>query len=246
MHASLLISALYCLLSIYQVTQGFATLFQMHNDEQLLGDCERTWLEGNANILEVLPNEAAAERFASVNYESLVIDPKTSLLEVCQKLGVPFEPTMLQPYESEATKAFRKAETVFVGDFKLFKKAHIDAKQADKWKKVALPRALRPVTVALAHQLGYTEFPLWLPPELVWLRPPKLHSATPPRALLLCIHSGVGTLDLLEELASHLLLPSLGLRLTVCCCMLLLLLSSSEQTARTLSLQISPTFALLA
>ena len=74
---------------------------------------------------------------------------------------------MLNPYEAESTKAFKKAETVFVGDFKLFKRAHIDAKQADKWKKITLPRPLLPVTFALAQQLGYHEFPLWLPPELV-------------------------------------------------------------------------------
>ena len=74
---------------------------------------------------------------------------------------------MLNPYEAESTKAFKKAETVFVGDFKLFKRAHIDAKQAEKWKKITLPRPLLPVTFALAQQLGYHEFPLWLPPELV-------------------------------------------------------------------------------
>ena len=120
---------------------------------------------------------------------------------------------MLAPYEAESTKAFRQAETVFVGDPKLFKKAHIDAKQADKWKKITTPRSLRSATIVLAQQLGYQEFPLWLPPELVWLKPP-LHSSTPPRDLLLCLHSGIGDVDILRELVSHIRQPSIGLRLT--------------------------------
>ena len=122
---------------------------------------------------------------------------------------------MLEPYDDEkAAKSFKSAETVFVGDFKLFKRTSIDAKQADKWQKVTLPSRLRSGTIALAHELGYTAFPLQLPPELVWLKPPKRHAQDPPVRLLLCIHPGPGVLDPLFELTSHLDFASLGLRLT--------------------------------
>ena len=111
------------------------------------------------------------------------------------------------------------ASTVFVGDFKLFKRTTIDAQQADKWRTVTLPSRLRSATIALARELGFQKFPLQLPPELIWLNPPKRHLSAPPwvadeSGLLLCIHPGTGKLDLLTELTSHLSLPSLGLALT--------------------------------
>ena len=91
----------------------------------------------------------------SVNYECLVVSPKTTLQGVCATLGIDWEPQMLEPYNAESTKSFREAETVFVGDFKLFKKMIIDKKQADKWQRVTLPSSLRSATIALARELGY-------------------------------------------------------------------------------------------
>lgn len=165
-------------------------------------------------VLEVLPSEAARDCVVSVNYEALVTSPEAELQAVCKCLDVPFEAQMLAPYEAQSTKYFRQVETVFLGDPKLFKKAHIDAKQADKWKKITTPRSLRSATMVLAQQLGYHEFPLWLPPELTWLKPPKLHSSTPPADLLLCLHGGTGVVDILRELVSHIRTPSVGLRPT--------------------------------
>ena len=64
-------------------------------------------------------------------------------------------------YEADSTKKFKaQSETVFVGDYKLFKRSAIDASQADKWAKTNLPAALRGATLGLAKELGYTNFPL--------------------------------------------------------------------------------------
>ena len=84
---------------------------------------------------------------------------------------------------------------------------------ADKWRRVTLPASLSTATVALARQLGYEELPLQLPPELVWLQPPKQHSSAPPSRFMLCIHPFEGVLDLLSELTSLLPLACLGFRL---------------------------------
>lgn len=54
------------------LTQGFAGLM---TDADLFDACEQTWLEGNGNILEVLPSEAAPDHVVSVNYENLVKSP---------------------------------------------------------------------------------------------------------------------------------------------------------------------------
>ena len=196
-----------------EVTQG--VVGHVSEAEQFAA-AEATWLEGNSNIMDVLPNEATS--MISVNYEQLVVSPEATLRAVCATLSIDWEPQMLEPYDAESTKSFKAAETVFVGDFKLFKKSRIDEKQATKWRNVTMPSSLRSATIALAHELGYTDTVSWslqLPPELVWLRPPKLHTVEPvATAYILCIHPGTGQFDLLRELMSHVRLPSLGLRLT--------------------------------
>ena len=227
------------------ITQGFAVQF---DEVEAFAAAESIWLEGNQNILDVLPSESAS--LVRINYEDLVTNPEPLLrkvsedshavpdapdapdalamcelvcydtshclgTQVCATLDIEWEPQMLEPYDDEkAAKSFKSAETVFVGDFKLFKRTSIDAKQADKWQKVTLPSRLRSGTIALARELGYTAFALQLPPELVWLKPPGRHTPAPPVRLMLCIHPGTGMLDPLLELTSHLEFPSLGLRLT--------------------------------
>lgn len=62
--------------------------------------------------------------------------------------------------------------------------------------------------------MGYNDFPLQLPQELVWLKAPKQHDSSPPHSRLLCFHPGTGAFNLLFELVASLPLPSLGLRLT--------------------------------
>ena len=62
--------------------------------------------------------------------------------------------------------------------------------------------------------MGYTDFPLQLPQELIWLKAPKWHDASPPHSRLLCFHPGPGVFESLLKLVSFLPLPSLGLRLT--------------------------------
>jgi len=182
-------------------------------EEQCRG-AEATWLESNRNIADVLSIAATSDSMTNVNYERLVTAPEQVLRGVCTCLQLDWEPQMLHPYDADSTKSFRAAETVFVGDPKLFKRARIEAKQADKWRKVTLPVALRSATISLARELGYTDFPLQLPPELEWLKAPQRHSSQPPSQLLLCIHPGIGVFDGLVKIVLLLSWPSLGLRLT--------------------------------
>jgi hypothetical protein len=212
-HPAPAIQSLVELRNSIEVTQGFDTSRDI-SEIQRFAAAEATWLEGNANIMDVLPKEAAS--MISVNYERLVVSPESTLRAVCATLAIDWEPQMLEPYNAESTKSFREAETVFVGDFKLFKKTRIDERQANKWKQITLPSPLRSTTIALARELDYTiSWSLQLPPELVWLKPPAVHTIDPVgNAYMLCIHPLSGQLDALQEITSHIPLPSLGLRLT--------------------------------
>jgi hypothetical protein len=184
----------------------------MRKDKDHYEASEATWVDGNRNILDTLPNKA--DWLVRINYEDLVVNPEPTLRAVCEMIGIEWDEQMLNPYASDAVAKFQKAETVFVGDPKLFKRSKIEAKQADKWRKITLPVALRLDTIALAREMGYTDFPLQLPQELVWLKTPKWHDASPPHLRLLCFYPGTGVFDGLLKLVSFLPLPSLGLRLT--------------------------------
>jgi hypothetical protein len=183
-------------------------------DQELFCSAEVTWFEANRNIKDVLSEEVPSSMRTAVNYEQFVVSPEVTLRALCSTLCIDWEPQMLNPYEAAATKAFKEAATVFVGDPKLFKRASIDASQADKWQRVTLPGPLSVATIGLARELGYTQFPLQLPCELVWLKPPKFHSSEPPDSLLLAIHPGTGVFDALVEVTKSIKWPSLGLRLT--------------------------------
>lgn len=83
------------------LTQGFAGLI---TDADLFDACEQTWLEGNANILEVLPSEAAGDCAISVNYETLVTSPEPTLQAVCKCLDLPFEVHYCQSIRRSRTR----------------------------------------------------------------------------------------------------------------------------------------------
>ena len=175
---------------------------------------EAIWFQSNCNIIDVLRGEAAASQMISINYELLVASPEHYLRQLCEHLQLNWEQQMLNPYDAESTKAFRESGTVLVGDMKLFKRKSIDATQANKWRHITLPGALRTATIALTSKLGYSELPLQLPPELKWLRPPQLHGSTPPSQLLLCIHPATGVFLALEQPLSLMPLPCLLLNLS--------------------------------
>ena len=59
------------------ITQGFAGQF---DEAEAFAAAESTWLEGNQNILDVLPSESAS--LVCVNYEDLVTNPEPLLRKV--------------------------------------------------------------------------------------------------------------------------------------------------------------------
>jgi len=86
-----------------------------------------------------------------------VREPEPVLREVCAFLGVPFDASLLTPYEGERMTDGVHPESMAIGDPDFHRHQGIDASLADAWKQVELPRPLSEETRRLAAELGYPE-----------------------------------------------------------------------------------------
>ncbi|MCA9973778.1 MAG: amino acid adenylation domain-containing protein, partial [Anaerolineales bacterium] len=111
---------------------------------------EQLWARSHSNIFDFL-EEVEPGRHHLVRYEDLVTEPERVLRGLCDFLEIPFEETMLNPYEGERMKD----KSVAVGDANFFRYQGIDPAQAEAWRKVALPRRLGGMARRLADEFGY-------------------------------------------------------------------------------------------
>jgi sulfotransferase family protein len=115
---------------------------------------ERIWTGSNANILTFLAGVEPARHFF-VTYEKLVGDCETVLREICEFLGISFEPVLLRPYDGGRMTSGVRGDNRFVGDRNFFRHDAIDASLADAWRSTPESFALGEDTRRLAAQLGY-------------------------------------------------------------------------------------------
>jgi hypothetical protein len=121
---------------------------------------ELLWVEGQTNaneFVERICREAggATPRAQRVFYEDLLCVPSRVLAEICRLVEVEYEPSMVEPYETEAVQTFRSVQSVSTTDPKLLRRKKIDAAQADKWRRVELPHPLSEAALVLARDFGY-------------------------------------------------------------------------------------------
>jgi acyl transferase domain-containing protein len=109
---------------------------------------ERYWRRSNRNVLE-LARRIGRERCHLIQFEELVNDPEDVLRRLCAFFDLPFEQSVLEPYESGEMLAGP-------GDPKLFARGKILPEKADQWKEVELPKPVNEETRELARLLGYT------------------------------------------------------------------------------------------
>ena len=148
-------------------TQGAAA--SQEEQEEQFAEAERTWAGHNRNILDAFEHDRI-----SISYEQLVVAPEKTLQSLCRAIGVSFCDAMLDPYDAlnkmddnSFARASSSNSKIVVGDDKIFKRATIEAAQADKWRSITLPAGLAASSRLIAGVLGYSELPMYLPRELV-------------------------------------------------------------------------------
>ncbi|MCZ7672460.1 MAG: sulfotransferase [Chloroflexi bacterium] len=85
-----------------------------------------------------------------VRYEDLVQKPEATMREVCQLLSMPYDPTLITPYDGR-----RERMMGGIGDPNILTHTGIDPTLGDTWRTVTLPRRLDPTTRILAEKFGY-------------------------------------------------------------------------------------------
>jgi len=130
---------------------------------------ELTWLISHEHIsafLQTIP----AQRQHWLTFEALVSQPKQAMEGLCRFLNLAFHPAMVDPYEDSRARMTDGVHTEgrMIGDPKFHQHQAIDAAVANQWRSHYTTDFLSDRTMALATQLGYTE----------WLQPSQ--PATPP------------------------------------------------------------------
>jgi amino acid adenylation domain-containing protein len=119
---------------------------------------ELIWDVSQENILDLL-SRVPAERQIQLRFEEMLTRPEREMRRLCEFLGVPFDPGMLDPY---ADKAQRMTDGIhqlskMVGDVKFHEHKGIEAQTADSWRREIAEDFLGDVTWELAARLGYQE-----------------------------------------------------------------------------------------
>lgn len=115
---------------------------------------EQVWTQTNRNVMEFFAGVDAG-RWCRVYYERLVTNPERVLREVCAFLGVDFEEATLTPYEGARMTDGVHAASMPISDPNFLSHTAIEARLADAWRAVRLPRPLGDAAGRLAAALNY-------------------------------------------------------------------------------------------
>jgi acyl transferase domain-containing protein/pimeloyl-ACP methyl ester carboxylesterase/acyl-coenzyme A synthetase/AMP-(fatty) acid ligase len=149
----------------YAVIESFA---RMRMDKLIgAGDtnpyqlAESIWSNSNQNIL-ALKTGLTSDRYHLVQYEQLVAQPEKVMRGICEFLGLPFDPRVLNPYQGGHEVSLRDRMTdgvhnaaMSVGDPNFLNHQQIDANLAEAWREIKLPSVLGISAQRIAKQLNY-------------------------------------------------------------------------------------------
>ncbi|PCI49269.1 MAG: hypothetical protein COB51_04230 [Moraxellaceae bacterium] len=123
---------------------------------------ELIWTQSHRNIAEFL-SDIPLERQTSLSFEDMTRDPQGSTLNVCNFIGIDYDPQMLQLYNvAEKSNSARMTdgphkESRMLGDVKFHGFKKIDATVADSWKTSYEKDFLSGPAWQTAESLNYIE-----------------------------------------------------------------------------------------
>ncbi len=128
---------------------------------------ELIWVVSHQNVVQFL-RSVPAERQHWIRFEELVRDPETALGKICEFLGLPLHPDMLQPYKDVNARMADgiHAQSRMLGDVKFLQHEKVEAKVGERWREKTPSTPLGVPTRELAAAFAYE-----LPPEEDLRRP---------------------------------------------------------------------------
>ncbi|MGB3311938.1 MAG: type I polyketide synthase [Nodosilinea sp.] len=115
---------------------------------------EQVWQTCNDNI-QTFVGGLDPSRHTLLRYEDLVVDPDSTMRDLCAFLDCPFDPAVLTPYQGRRMTDGVNAQSLAVDDPNFRQRSRIEAHLAQAWQKIRLPHRLGPTSQALAAQFDY-------------------------------------------------------------------------------------------
>ena len=125
---------------------------QSENSYQVAED---VWVTTNQNIVDFLESSIEPDRYQQIRYEELVQNPKAIMEQLCQFLNIPFDASLLQPYEGKRMIDGIHTRSMPIGDPNFAQRRQLDPKLGDAWKTIELPHQLSEIGRQLAVKLDY-------------------------------------------------------------------------------------------
>jgi hypothetical protein len=116
------------------------------------------WYTTHVNALNFF-GEIEKNRWYRITYEDLLTDTRNKLEEICELIRVPFDESMLRPYDvPENVQLHNMSDDsgIATRDPKLMQRNQIDSKNANTWAKNIPQRQISPTTEYIATQFGYS------------------------------------------------------------------------------------------
>jgi acyl carrier protein len=115
---------------------------------------ELVWIICHEHILAFL-RDIPPERQCRITFEELVSQPAAEIQRLCAFLDIPFEESMLKPYEGRRMTDGIRPGAQMVGDFKFYLRSDIDPRAANRWQQFHAEEFLSPISRRIAMEIGY-------------------------------------------------------------------------------------------
>jgi hypothetical protein len=122
--------------------------------EGSLEKAESVWVNRNANIQKFLPTLDSSQ-WMRIAYEKLVSNPHCIMGQLCDFLGIEFDPAILNPYEGVRMTDGVRPGHMPPGDANFHTHTGIDASLGEAWRTLKLPGPAGSATRQLGTELMY-------------------------------------------------------------------------------------------
>ena len=112
------------------------------------------WTQSNQNILD-FSSSIDRRKYHLVRYEDLVARPRAVMEGVCEFLEIPFQETMLNPYQGDRLTGGIHQQSISVGDPNFLQHQKIDSELGEAWRNIQLPVKLGTLSCQVATHFNY-------------------------------------------------------------------------------------------
>lgn len=136
------------------VRNRFHKMLGINKDPWIFAD--EAWRVSNQNIIDFL-DSVPQNKVMTIRYEDMVEDPTKLMKELCKRLEIDYEESMIKPYEGERMLSGVHNKSLSIGDPNFLTHNSIEAELANSWKKhLDKKHHISDKTLLVLEHLGYS------------------------------------------------------------------------------------------